>query len=269
MTNFICVQCGAQFPDSDEPPERCPICDEERQYIHFAGQRWTTLEEMRRTYRLKIADEGEKITGIGSDPPFGINQRALLLQSPAGNVLWDCLALVTDEGVAEVKRRGGATAIAISHPHYYTSMAVWSEALGGIPIYLHADDREWVMRPNERIVHWTGETLPLNDEMTLIRCGGHFAGGAVLHWAGAPGGKGALMSGDILQVVADRKHVSFMYSYPNYIPLNRRTVEAIVAAVEPYAFDSIYGAWWQFVIPTDAKNIVRRSAERYIRAIAE
>jgi len=269
MANFICMQCGAQFPDSDAPPERCPICDEERQYIRWAGQAWTTLDGMRQSYSLKIADEAENITGIGSDPAFAINQRALLLQSPAGNVMWDCLALVTDEGVAEVKRRGGATAIAISHPHYYTSMVEWSAALGGVPIYLHADDRQWVMRPGDLIRHWTGETLALNEEMTLIRCGGHFDGGTVLHWSNALEGKGALMSGDILQVVADRRHVSFMYSYPNFIPLNRRQVEAIVAAVEPYPFDSIFGAWWDLIVRGDGKNVVHRSAQRYIRAIAE
>ena len=269
MANFICMQCGAQFPDSDAPPERCPICDEERQFVRPAGQAWTTLEEMRRAYKLKIADEGENITGFGSDPAFGINQRALLLQSPAGNVLWDCLTLVTDDGVAEIERRGGLTAIAISHPHYYTSMVDWSAAFGGVPIYLHADDRQWVMRPSDLIRHWTGETLRLNDAMTLIRCGGHFDGGTVLHWAGALGGRGALMSGDILQVVPDRKHVSFMYSYPNYVPLNRRTVEAIVAAVEPYPFDAIFGAWWNFVIKSDARNVIHRSAERYLKAIAD
>jgi hypothetical protein len=269
VTNFICMQCGAQFPEADAPPERCPICDEERQFIRWAGQGWTTLDEMRRTYSLKIADEADNITGFGSDPAFAINQRALLLQSPSGNVMWDCLALVTDAGVAEIERRGGLTAIAISHPHYYTSMVEWSAAFGGVPIYLHADDRQWVMRPSELIRHWTGETLALNEEMTLIRCGGHFDGGTVLHWAGAPGGKGALLSGDILQVVADRRHVSFMYSYPNFIPLNRRKVEAIVAAVEPYPFDSIFGAWWDLIVRTEAKAAVRRSAERYLKAIAD
>jgi hypothetical protein len=74
--------------------------------------------------------------------------------------------------------------IAISHPHYYSSMVEWSRAFGGVPIYLHAADRQWVMRPDKAIDFWEGETRTLADGLTLIRCGGHFEGGTVLHWAG-------------------------------------------------------------------------------------
>ena len=77
------------------------------------------------------------------------------------------------------------------------------------------------------------------------------------------------MTGDILQVVSDRRYVSFMYSYPNLIPLPAREVRCIVAAVEPYAFDRIFGAWWDRVVKGDAKTAVFRSAERYIRKIEE
>jgi glyoxylase-like metal-dependent hydrolase (beta-lactamase superfamily II) len=201
------------------------------------------------------------------EPAFAINQRPLLLQSPAGNVLWDCVSLVTDEAVAEIKRRGGLTAIAISHPHYYTAMLEWSAAFGGVPVYLHADDRQWVMRPGPEIVHWTGETLALNSEMTLIRCGGHFPGGQVLHWSRAEGGRGALMTGDIVMVVLDRRYVSFMYSFPNYIPLNAAAVHAIAAALAPYAFGSIYGGWTNQKIIGGAKAAVASSVERYVKAI--
>jgi hypothetical protein len=103
--------------------------------------------------------------------------------------------------------------------------------------------------------------------MTLIRGGGHFEGGTVLHWPAGADGRGALFTGDILQVVSDRRYVSFMYSYPNLIPLPAREVRRIVAAVEPYAFDRIYGAWWNKVVVADAKTAVARSAERYIQAL--
>jgi hypothetical protein len=129
---------------------------------------------------------------------------------------------------------GGISAIAISHPHFYSSMVEWSRAFDA-PIYLHADDRQWVMRPDPAIVFWEGETHPLGAGLTLIRCGGHFPGGAVLHWTAGADGCGVLLSGDILQVVADRRHVSFMYSYPNLIPLPAEEVRGIVAAVEPLA----------------------------------
>jgi hypothetical protein len=100
-----------------------------------------------------------------------------------------------------------------------------------------------------------------------VRCGGHFEGGTVLHWAGGAGGRGALLTGDVIQVVPDRKHVSFMYSYPNYIPLPASAIERIVQAVEPFEYDRVYGAFWDMVIETDGKAVVKRSAERYLRAI--
>ena len=107
----------------------------------------------------------------------------------------------------------------------------------------------------------------LGDGLTLIRCGGHFDGGTVLHWAAGAEGRGALLSGDIIQVVPDRKHVSFMYCYPNYIPLPASAIERIVRAVEPFQFDRIYGAFWDMVIDQDGKAVVKESAERYLRAI--
>lgn len=105
--------------------------------------------------------------------------------------------------------------------------------------------------------------------LTLIRCGGHFDGGTVLHWPEGAGGKGTILSGDILQVVEDRRWISFMYSYPNLIPLPASTVRRVVEAVEPFEFDRIYGAWWGKVVLEDAKESVKRSADRYIRALEE
>jgi hypothetical protein len=91
----------------------------------------------------------------------------------------------------------------------------------------------------------------------------------VLHWLAAARGRGALLSGDILQVCADRRHVSFMYSYPNYIPLPAPVIHAIAWAVEPFPYERVYGAWWDRVIAEDGKAAVRRSVERYLRAIGQ
>ena len=117
------------------------------------------------------------------------------------------------------------------------------------------------------IEFWEGETRALHDGMTLIRCGGHFEGGTVLHWPGGAEGRGVLLAGDILQVTMDRRHVSFMYSYPNYIPLPARVVGKVVAAVEPFAYDRVYGFMFDLGIREGAKSAVARSADRYLRAI--
>ena len=91
----------------------------------------------------------------------------------------------------------------------------------------------------------------------------------MLHWAAGAGGRGALLTGDIIQVVPDRKHVSFMYSYPNYVPLPASAVERVVRAVGPFEYDRVYGAFWGMVIDRDGKAVVKRSAERYLRAIGD
>jgi glyoxylase-like metal-dependent hydrolase (beta-lactamase superfamily II) len=268
----ICVSCGTQFGASEGPPERCPICEDERQFVGWAGQRWTTLEDLRAQHRLALRDEGDGLLGIGTEPKFAIGQRALLVPAragdgPAGNVLWDCISLIDDAAVRVVEAQGGISAIAISHPHYYGAMVEWSRAFAGAPIYLHADDRRWVMRPDPAIVFWTGESLELGDGLTLLRLGGHFPGAQVLHWAGGADGRGALLAGDILQVVQDRRFVSFMYSYPNYIPLSAATVRRMVDRLEPYPFERVYGAWFGAVVHADAKAAVRRSAQRYAQAL--
>jgi glyoxylase-like metal-dependent hydrolase (beta-lactamase superfamily II) len=269
MPSYMCATCGTQFSPQASPPERCPICDDERQYVGPNGQQWTTLEELRGARQNRLVEHEPHLTGIGTEPRFGIGQRALLVQTPAGNLLWDCISLIDDATIAAVTALGGIRAIAISHPHYYSSMVEWSAAFGDAPIYLHAADREHVMRPDAAITHWDGEQLALWQGLTLIRCGGHFAGGMVLHWSAGAEGRGALLTGDIINVVQDRRFVSFMRSYPNLIPLPASAIRRVVAAVEPFAFDRIYGAWWETIVATDAKRAVQRSAERYIRAISD
>jgi hypothetical protein len=267
-TAYICVTCGAQYPPSAEPPAGCAICLDERQYVGHGGQRWTSLDELRAKHRADVREEEPGLTGIGSTPAFAIGQRALLVQTDEGNVLWDCLAPFDDEAAEAVRARGGIDAIAISHPHYYTTMVDWSRAFDA-PIHLHAADRQWVTRPDPAIEFWDGERLDLFAGLALLRLGGHFAGGTVLHWPGGAEGRGALLSGDILQVVADRRWLTFMRSYPNMIPLPAAKVEAMAAAVEPLAFDRIYGAWFDRQIDSDAHAAVQRSAARYVRAVTE
>jgi hypothetical protein len=135
-------------------------------------------------------------------------------------------------------------------------MVEWSRAFGDVPVYLHSADRRWVMRPDSALRFWDGEALPLHDGLTLIRCGGHFDGGTVLHWPSGADGRGALLTGDILQVCMDRRHVGFSYSYPNYIPLPAPAVLRAASAVAPYAFDRIYGFLFDLVIPSDAQAAV-------------
>jgi hypothetical protein len=268
MNNYICVACGTQFSETDSPPDRCPICDDERQYVNWKGQLWTTLDRLRESHSNLIKEEGKRLFGIGTEPTFAIGQRALLVQSPGGNLLWDCVSLLDDQTIDRVNNLGGIRAIAISHPHYYSAMIEWSRAFKGAPIHLHVADREWVMRDDPRLQFWEGTTHPLWDGMTLINCGGHFDGGTVLHWPGVADGRGALLTGDVIQVAMDRRYVSFMRSYPNLIPLSAAAISQILERIEPFAFEQIYGAWRERNVLSDAKGAVSRSAKRYLDAIS-
>ena len=267
MSNYICITCGAQFGETEQPPASCPVCEDERQYVNWDGQQWTTLEQLRINHSNRIEEEGAHLFGIGTEPSFAIGQRALLVQSPGGNILWDCVTLLDEQTIQRVNALGGIRAIAISHPHYYSAMVEWSRAFNDAPIHLHAGDRAWVMRDDPSIQFWEGETHSLWDRMTLVHCGGHFEGGAVLHWPAGADGCGALLTGDVVQVVLDRRYVSFMRSYPNLIPLSAGAVAKIVARLEPFAFGQIYGAWWQRNILSDGKAAINCSAERYLQAI--
>jgi hypothetical protein len=199
-------------------------------------------------------------------PTFAIGQRALLIRTPNGNVLWDCISLIDDATITAIKAMGGLAAIAISHPHFYTTMVEWSRAFDA-PVHLHAADRQWIMRGDPALKFWDGETMALLPGLTLIRGGGHFQGGTMLHWAAGAGGRGALLAADIATVTPDRKFLSFMYSYPNLIPLNAREVQAIAASVEPYAFDRIYSHFFDRVMATGAKQVFAASVARYLKAI--
>jgi hypothetical protein len=262
MERFVCVTCGTQFAEREEPPPSCPICTDPRQYVPPDGQRWTTLAELAASHENAIRDQ-HGLAGIGTEPKFAIGQRALLVPFGDGNLLWDCVTLLDDATGREVERRGGLRAIAISHPHYYSAMVEWAQRFD-CPIHLHAADAEWVLHPDPAVAHWDGERLELGDGLTLIRGGGHFPGGTVLHVAG---GDGALLTGDIIQVIPDRTHVGFMWSYPNLVPLPEADVLRIASAVAPMRYEAIYGAWWDAIIPSGGPEVVRRSAERYGRAL--
>lgn len=270
MVAYLCVTCGTQYPESEKPPEHCPICEDERQYVGPDGQEWTTLDRVRQTHKNIIKREEENLHSINTEPKLGIGQRAFLIQTPAGNVLWDCVGLIDDATVAKVKELGGIAEIAISHPHYYTTMVEWSRAFGGVPIHIHEAERPWVMRPDPCVKFWSGERQEILGGLPLIRTGGHFEGYQVLLWPDGADGKGALMAGDQPQICMDPKQVSFMWSYPNFIPLNASTIKHVMTCLEPLEYDRVYGAFvvrGKGVIPTGGKEVVRRSADRYLRAI--
>jgi glyoxylase-like metal-dependent hydrolase (beta-lactamase superfamily II) len=266
MPYFICTTCGHQFSKTSAPPQVCLICEDERQFVPQSGQEWTDMAALGRSHSLVWNEEAEGVRSLHISPDFAIGQRALLIEGPGGNILWDCLSLVDEASTARIAALGGLIAIVISHPHFYSSMNEWSRAFGNVPIYVHADDGEWVQRSGSSLRPWSGDNLQLG-QATVIRCGGHFAGSSVLYCPWLEGGRGALFVGDTMQVTLDRQYVSFMRSYPNLIPLNARAVRRISDAVRPYQFEAIYGGFTGRTIKTNGSRVVDQSVERYLRAI--
>jgi glyoxylase-like metal-dependent hydrolase (beta-lactamase superfamily II) len=260
----VCATCGVQREAGDRPAV-CPICADDRQWVPADGQRWTSAGELAAAgHRVEVRPEAG-LTGIGITPGVAIGQRALLVPGPEGNLLWDCVPLVDDDAGAAVDALGGVAAIAVSHPHFLSAVASWSAAFGGVPVYVHRADEQWLGR-TRHVQRWDGSTREILPGRTLINTGVHFAGGSVLHAdaaaSGIPGG--ALCSGDIVQVVSDTRWVSFMYSYPNLIPEHPDTVLRTVRMLEPFDFDVVHGAWWGKVVAQDGKAAIRRSARRYL-----
>ncbi|TGB03597.1 MBL fold metallo-hydrolase [Halobacillus salinus] len=267
MQKYICSTCGVQYPESSTAPSQCPICEEERQYVPVEGQAWTTHEALVESgnYRNVITKEEEGLYSITTTPKFGIGQTAYLIVQNGFTILWDCLTYLDQETVEFIQSKGGIDAIALSHPHYYSRQVDWAETFDA-PVYIHQDDQEWVMEPSEHIQFWNGEEKELPGGITLHRLGGHFKGGAVLHWKNGDHGSGVLLTGDIIQVVQDTDWVSFMYSYPNLIPLPANKVQQMAEKVEPLEFSKLYNAFHN-VVEKEAARAVQRSADRYIKAL--
>jgi len=265
MAHYICATCGAQYFLSNGYPENCKICDDQRQYVPASGQKWTTLEEMQQCQKFtnEIEYKEEGVYGITTKPKFAIGQTAYLIQSKGFNILWDCITYLDDITIENIKEKGGLDAIALSHPHYYSTQVEWAEVFD-VPIYIHENDRKWVTRPSDKIRFWSGDSLELSEELSLHCIGGHFKGGTILHWKNNNGG--ILFTGDIIQIVVDQQWVSFMYSYPNLIPLPAEKVQSMAKYTNRLSFHRLYNAFDK-VIKENADDSVQKSAERYIKAL--
>ena len=269
-TAFLCAACGTQFAEAESPPERCTLCEDSRAFgtPRGARQRWTSLAELRTTRRNRVCELEEGVFSVVTEPAFGVGQHCLLVGGATGNAMWDCISLIDDVSISAVRALGGIAWLAISHPHFYAAMVEWSRAFGGAPIYVHAADRQWIMRDDPAVIVWEGASLRLDEDLTLVHCAGHFPGSAVLHAARRGDRPACLFAGDTINVLEDRRNLSFMHNYPKQLPLPPAAVRQIARAVEPLDFDRVYGCWPSNRILAGGKRAVLRSAERHIRRFA-
>lgn len=259
----ICATCGTRYANAKTGTDECPVCMDDRQYIGDHGQQWTSYDQLSKVHTIRFSKIDDNLLELRMMPSFAIGQKAHLVRSASGNILWDCLPYLNAETVAYIKALGGLKAVAISHPHYYGLMVEWARAFD-CPVYLHAGDAHWVMDKDPHIQLWEGNELALWDGIRIIHTAGHFPGSVVLH---IPAGAGTLLTGDTIYVSRDRKQVSAMYSYPNMIPLGKSAIQHIVNQVKPLQFDRMYGAFDYMNVHQGARNIVDRSFSRYLQIL--
>jgi len=261
MPKFLCTTCGVQYPESPVPPSRCVICDDPRQFVPPAGQGWTTPEKLGFDHFNAFRKIAPDLFAFSTMPRFGIGQRAFLIITPSGNVLWDCVSFLDSATIDIIRLLGGLKAIAVSHPHFYSTVSTWGRIFE-CPVFLHEADKEWVVDPDPCISFWTGETKDILPGIAIHRLGGHFSGSTVLHWID----RQALFPGDTILVTFDRKHVSFMWSYPNNVPLPAADVERIGSRLGKLEFDSIYSPFWERGdVERNAKAAVEQSVIRQVK----
>ncbi|CAL8576859.1 hypothetical protein XPA_002726 [Xanthoria parietina] len=277
----LCVACGSQY--SDEPKEAtsnsCKICDDPRQFVPPGGQQWTTLASIQRTHQNKWERDPKNpnLWSIWSEPKFAIGQRAMLLETANGNVLWDLIALLNNSTIEFIKSRGGLKAMVISHPHYYTTYCVWAKAFN-CPVYISSDDQRWLCRKDSKtdLTRFIDGPAPAEKTVlpgvTAIKTGGHFPGSLVLHW------EHQLFIADTIMTVPsaytphprppDQTSFAFQWSIPNMIPLAPDDIMTIWRAVRGYDFDTTYGAFNGMTVrDLDMKQRILMSMKTQVRSM--
>ena len=237
QNQIVCSTCGTYFP-SASTRKFCAICDEERQYIPETGQSWTKPADLHASHNITINQLKKNLYELEISPVFAIGQRAFLVLSENGNILWDCIPLLDKATINFIKSKGGLKAIAFSHPHYYSNMNDWAEVFD-CPIYIHENDEPYIIQKGPHLKLWQGEKFSLWDGIKILLIGGHFEGSSILH---VPflSNEGSILCGDTLFLSPNKKHFSVMRSYPNKIPLPLSEIRRIKELMVSIPFDNLW-----------------------------
>ncbi|KAH7003048.1 beta-lactamase-like protein [Fusarium venenatum] len=284
---LVCDTCGTQFPTADRSTlKTCHICDDPRQFVPPSGQSFSTLGELKKHFKNEWigCPSDPNITFIHSIPKLAIGQRAILIQTPKGNILWDCITLLDDETILKIKEKGGLRAIVISHPHFYSTHVQWARAFA-CPVYIAAEDKSWTTFESEHQVALTESSTPILDTgATAIKLGGHFPGSLVLHY------KSRLFIADTLMTTASGvgnwdvdatgakraarppglNSFSFLWSIPNFIPLGVDEMVRMWRALKGVEFTATHGGFTEMDIEhQDVKERVLESMKIQAKSIRQ
>ncbi|XWX02409.1 hypothetical protein V2A60_010446 [Cordyceps javanica] len=261
---LVCTACGTQFPTTDRTVvTTCRICDDPRQFVPESGQSFTTVATLKDSESPRYKNiftpytADPRITYIRTEPSFGIGQRSTLIKTPAGNIMWDCITFLDDETIQRIQKDGGLKAIVISHPHFYSAHVVWARAFS-CPVYIASDDAKWAtMSSSHRQLLTDVETTILDTSAKAVKVGGHFPGSMVLLYDQHIFVADTFMltlagvgdyEGDALGVQRQGRPeglntFTFMWSYPNMIPLGPDELERMWAVIRLYSFAAAHGSF--------------------------
>lgn len=256
---WLCATCGVERGSAPGERAVCPICADERQYLPAGGQRWIRLADLA-DHRVEVAEREPDLLTLDVEPRAGIGQTALIVRTPAGALMWDCVGFVSDDAVARVRDVADVRWIATSHPHMFGTQVEWARALDA-QVLVNAADMEWLQRGDDRVQPWS-DRHEVTDGLTLHQLGGHFRGSSVAHWRAGARGLGVLLTGDTIMVNPDQT-ASFMRSYPNFVPLSAAVVDRLATAACSLEFDRAYNNFGR-AITEDAAERIRLSADRHM-----
>lgn len=198
--------------------------------------------------KWKQVEGDDSLWSIYTEPKFGIGQRCILLETPHGNVLWDCITYLNDETLQWIHSKGGLQAIVISHPHYYTTHLDWAKAFD-CPVIVAKDDEEWINRKDtegrRRLMEGTAEEII--SGVTAAKPGGHFPGSLVLHWD-----RKLFIADTFVTTPSAYYHknrlpgttsYAFMWSIPNMIPLPPSELHKMWQVIKKLGFESTHAAF--------------------------
>ncbi len=281
----LCATCGVET--AVPAPEVCPICADERQFVPRAGQEWTSRDRLAvEGFSVGVREVETGLCAIRVEPRLGIGQTCYLACTADGNLLFDVPPHIDAEAVAAVADLGGVAAIVASHPHMYGVQLEWSAAFDDAPVYVSRADADWVQRRHRGaaassgagtsgagtssdtaaargpIVEYDGQIEPLPG-VVVRQVGGHFPGSSIAVWRSPDDGAGVFLGGDTISPVVRTGWVTFMRSFPNYLPLSAAVVRRMADAVADLDFDRMYGNFGQRLL-SGGQAAVEESAQRYI-----
>ncbi|KAF7196741.1 hypothetical protein HII31_02111 [Pseudocercospora fuligena] len=268
----VCSTCGTQYDTLlDDSTMSCRMCNEPRQFLPPIGQAWTSLADMQGHYKNQIKQDelDGRIWSIFTQPQFAIGQRAVFLETDEGNILWDCVSFLDQDTIDFIRSRGGLRAIAISHPHFYTTHLAWAKEFD-CPVYLTGTEKAYLNRidEGEQRIFVDQEVHEILPGVNMIRLGGHFPGSSVLHYDNtvvcsllcqqveetSTNAYSSLLGSAILTCSQSGLNLSnhtkehqvffFHYAQPNFIPLGPTGMHSMWKRLSKWDFHTLHSLFY-------------------------